>query len=474
MSSYLGRINESFFSMWKTREGISFRKVRLSRLCYMLAYSIELILYSVRNHFMPIDREFCGLPGRFIVLAVYGISSLVIMLLWSRRFKHLVWISVLVMIAGFVPFILLPDSDFRLLYSVTAYAGLGGAVTSARCGYAFALNNAERLLGIVIMYLSCTVVRYIDTSNFNELWWAQVLPMLLVIALSVCLIMFREKDLEVKEESSSADAKSMYWALAYFIMYFAVDGYTFALLDSSNRPAYKFLLAGTLLSATLLIVMLAVLRLNVWHVWNVFFVSTLVMAVLAVLTKQIGSACPHYFVSGLSLTGWPLCIYMLACVQRRFASYALLKKCTIIFVIFSPIAGISDDIVEEYFPSLTPTVTLVISIVLIVTALLLSPLSYRDLFSKKWIVQLSSVDMDLIREKVEKKDKFEDYSLTSRQKEIATMLLAAKTRRQIAGELGVSESTVKNHTSELYKKLGINSRVELFKIFGVSENQNEE
>lgn len=92
------------------------------------------------------------------------------------------------------------------------------------------------------------------------------------------------------------------------------------------------------------------------------------------------------------------------------------------------------------------------------------------LFSVKWITQLSANDMELIREKVDEQDRFGEYALTPRQKEIETMLLAAKTRRQIAGELGVSESTVKNHTSELYKKLGINSRVELFKIFGVDEN----
>ncbi|MBE6835166.1 MAG: helix-turn-helix transcriptional regulator [Ruminococcaceae bacterium] len=81
--------------------------------------------------------------------------------------------------------------------------------------------------------------------------------------------------------------------------------------------------------------------------------------------------------------------------------------------------------------------------------------------------------MTFIIEKVEQTDRFGKYNLTPRQKEIAILLLAAKTRRQIAGELGVSESTVKNHTSELYKKLGINSRIELFRIFGIDEEKSE-
>ena len=41
--------------------------------------------------------------------------------------------------------------------------------------------------------------------------------------------------------------------------------------------------------------------------------------------------------------------------------------------------------------------------------------------------------------------------------------------RQIAGELGLSESTIKMHTAELYRKLNINSRTELFRIFGVMQ-----
>ena len=48
------------------------------------------------------------------------------------------------------------------------------------------------------------------------------------------------------------------------------------------------------------------------------------------------------------------------------------------------------------------------------------------------------------------------------------------TAARLGEVVGVSESTVKNHTSELYKKLGINSRIELFRIFGIDEEKSEQ
>ncbi len=438
----------------------------------MLAYAFELILFSVRGHFMPVGTDICGVSGGTVIVAVHGITSVIVMLLWSKRFKPLIWASVSVMVLGFVPYILMPESDVRLLFAIVAYAGLGGAVTSARCGYAFAANNAERLVGMVIMFFVCAVVRYVDTDTANPVFWAQVLPMLLVIALSICLIMFKEKDLEVRETSDKADASAMYWALAYFMMYFTVDGYMWGILDSDDRPEYKYLLAGLFTAGAVLVLMTVVLKLNVWHIWNFFFAVTVTMALFAVFADKIGSRKPQYFFSGLADIGWPLCIYMLACVQRRFASYKLLKKCTLIFAVASPVLYFSDDFFESFYPELSPIAMLVVVMLFTVLALMLSPFSYKQLFSLKWITQLSANDMELIREKVDEQDKFGEYALTPRQKEITILLLAAKTRRQIAGELGVSESTVKNHTSELYKKLGINSRVELFKIFGVNEDVN--
>ncbi|MEK5331860.1 MULTISPECIES: helix-turn-helix domain-containing protein [unclassified Lysinibacillus] len=48
--------------------------------------------------------------------------------------------------------------------------------------------------------------------------------------------------------------------------------------------------------------------------------------------------------------------------------------------------------------------------------------------------------------------------LTNREREIFALLLAEKTTRDIAGQLGISEKTVRNHISNTIQKLGVTNR----------------
>ena len=50
--------------------------------------------------------------------------------------------------------------------------------------------------------------------------------------------------------------------------------------------------------------------------------------------------------------------------------------------------------------------------------------------------------------------------LTKREKEIFTLLTFNKTTKQIAGELCISEKTVRNHISNVIQKLGVESRIQ--------------
>ena len=62
----------------------------------------------------------------------------------------------------------------------------------------------------------------------------------------------------------------------------------------------------------------------------------------------------------------------------------------------------------------------------------------------------------------------ENRVLTKREREVFLLLVTNKTTREIAGELGISEKTVRNHISNVMQKLGVKGRaaavVELLKL----------
>lgn len=67
------------------------------------------------------------------------------------------------------------------------------------------------------------------------------------------------------------------------------------------------------------------------------------------------------------------------------------------------------------------------------------------------------------KNKFEKKDKIE--ALTKQEQNVLNLILEDKTNKQIATELFVSISTVKTHTNNIYKKLNVQSRTEVKKLF---------
>lgn len=60
----------------------------------------------------------------------------------------------------------------------------------------------------------------------------------------------------------------------------------------------------------------------------------------------------------------------------------------------------------------------------------------------------------------------DDTNLSPREKQVVLLLLQGMTLRQVAPELGLTVSTVSTYSKAIYKKLGINSRAELFILFG--------
>ena len=55
--------------------------------------------------------------------------------------------------------------------------------------------------------------------------------------------------------------------------------------------------------------------------------------------------------------------------------------------------------------------------------------------------------------------------LTPREEAILKLLLSAQPNKSIADELGISEQSVKNRLTRLYRKFGVTSRLQLMRLF---------
>ena len=474
MSKFLHSMGTSLAGMWRGREGLSLKSIRWNRSFYVMAYVFELLFYSYHKTFLYTDTELFGVSPYMLMYIGHLLMSLVIMLLWSARFKRLIHISIAATLFGFLTFMLLPEGILKLLCAVMTMTGLGGCVTSARCGFAFAANNTERMLGVVMALggralLGFTDVIFPDGFFWDNFLFYYIFPVFFLVGLTICLLRFREADLEVKENATPEDSRGLYWAFAIFITFFTIEGYTRFMYNSDYAHATLLFGVGHLVAIALFIFVLFLLKKNIWHIWNLFFGICIVTTALAIFAYNPVLNAPIHLLLGVFDVGWLAALYMLGCAQRRFSSYKLLKQCTLVFVIISPLTTLSDEIVELLFPQAVSAATLVFVLVIIVAFLLTSPYSHKHLFSATWLSDLHKNDMALLQEKVTDVDRFAKYGLTRREKEVATLLLDANTIRMISGKLKISESTAKMHTSNLYKKMKINSRTELFRMFGVSE-----
>ncbi len=73
------------------------------------------------------------------------------------------------------------------------------------------------------------------------------------------------------------------------------------------------------------------------------------------------------------------------------------------------------------------------------------------------------------KEKLSVSEAVEKYHLTKREDTILTLLMEGRDNHQISEELNISVNTLKKHILNIYRKLSINNRVQLFKMIKEKE-----
>jgi len=80
-------------------------------------------------------------------------------------------------------------------------------------------------------------------------------------------------------------------------------------------------------------------------------------------------------------------------------------------------------------------------------------------------VEIARKVIDYFNKKTSKSKHREDELLNSREADVVNQIIEGKSYKMVADELGISLNTVRTHIKAIYKKLKINSNVELAKLY---------
>jgi len=449
------------------REVLAVRNIRRSLLRYFFAFPVAMIIINVQNLFLTDSSRVLGLPATAFTFLAFALGAISFFLCCREQnvaavSRTAAWLT----LAGGLVWALLPAGTTAFFSALVMMAGIGGCVSCGSFSFVFVLNNTERFFGSALMLLSISLVKLVSGLAAASAPLRKIFALALAAILIFCTASSRQEDYAGRSSKPDAVFNPSIWlTLFVFFSYFAIR-ITGFYVSAFAHPADSILRGVlTLVPVLLCVGAQLVFRCSAWTLCNVFFLS----AILSYVMWYTGLPEIAHIFSVLKDVGLLVTFYLVGCVSNKFCDFRMHKRLVLLSVAIVGLLYLGVDLLHPTMPGVPATV----AAVLFAAFLLLSPAFSQYLFFADWSKELRAACMtttlpdsppeSVLNRQVETLDQ---TCLSPREKQVALLLLQGMTLRQVAPELGLTASTVATYSKTIYKKLGINSRAELFLLFG--------
>ncbi|GHV68798.1 hypothetical protein AGMMS49928_09250 [Spirochaetia bacterium] len=227
--------------------------------------------------------------------------------------------------------------------------------------------------------------------------------------------------------------------------------------------------AGEFAAIALVLILHILINRSALYSWLLFIVLSL-LGLGALLYDAPPTILSGSFAYGLGEgLGYIIIFYICGGAIKRSRSLKMFRLyCLMFFIEYFVISGILTKC-NDLFSGQSHILTFGMVFILCCVCFLLTPLLQKKVFDAPWTDGLYLTDMveyAPVLAEAEKVDTEKHLGLSPRETEVFTLLLTEAPAKQIAHTLKISYSGVNFHTKNLYRKLGIQSRTELFAKFG--------
>ncbi len=458
-----GAINQLFHS----KDNINIRNVRLGNLPYMLIFPLAPVFANMQGALFSDSIHLFGLNAMTLMGSAYCAGAGMLFALTNvKNMARVSRLLALTTVITFVPWIVMEESRLSLVLAILFMLGLGGCAACAAFAYTFALNNTERLLGAALISLFFALNQLDSGLSFISGFFNKTYLTLLVAGTFICLCCYKTEDFDAALNRPKATLNPPLKLMLYFFIahYFVEIFYTY-LPGASSTGAMVANGAVGILVVCLAVTLQFLTRSSIWNMCNLFFVAIICTYLLYFMPEGSFLRGMARLTHGFEQMGYIAAYYLLGCVFKKQGDFRLFKLCLVTILPVSMISYLLPGLLASHAPDLLPLVATATSGVVFVGFILMSPAYSKHLFHAEWSEDFHAIDMGEAVRRMKQADPLEGSNLSPREKEVAALLLKGRTAKEIAGKLEISIHTANFHIKNLYRKLKIGSRSELFLYF---------
>ena len=466
---YFFKIAGSIRDLWNAQEILAARNIRRSGIQYFLAFPFSMIFINIQNLILRDEIGILGVSHTTATFSAFAAGAFV-MFAFAKEANIAVIskLSASIAACGFIPWLFLSGSQYAIISDMVFMGGIGGCLSCSSFSFVFMLNNSERFFSMTLVLIVIDVLEqgadfFVDAASSRK-----IIAIMLITVICVCMYRSKKEDfLNIAEGKTKVSDSSIGLVVFLFFSYFAVR------ITGFYAPAFQHPKDSMLwgFAALLLIIgsilVLVVCRRSIWNLCNVFFVSS----ILSYLSWYAGMSHLAYMFSELKEIGLVVVFYLIGCITNKFCDFRMHKRMILVCMTVVGVLYLGTEILK--MTDISQTVAVATAVTLFIIFLLLSPAYSQRLFFTDWSEGLKGGRMidPGDEQNVNGRSYIDDPVLSPREKQVVELMLKGMTARQIAPELGLTPSTVSTYSKTIYKKLGINSRAELFMKFGPIHNK---
>ena len=481
---------------------LNYKKIRRDSVPYIwvwVAYYAWVVVFTVWWTAVPGGDVAFTVDYRRIIHTVNMLSSAVYVLFAKRTgFVRGIRIGGTAAVLSVSLFLVAPSPHLKLLAAALMGTSLGCINISILVPFVFVLNNTEKLCAVVMGHVLCNFIPVLIGIHNITLERIVSLGMLMAALCPVALFPIGEMDRDAEDKLITHT--NMRHAMVLTLAMSTLGAILFlgagkAMLNAytliQDASIFQWYFLGGIFGSVLYALIFALPSGNVHMAISLPF-GCLAVGLLcnAVADRAPGMETAFGILLGVGTSmGMNTVYYVLGIAGKKYNSMRYVRLSILVIGICGGISGalfgnwITAAISAMPFSLVFTLISSVAAILVLVFSSEISQVCFGNLWGGDALLpdvtgladmtELADVigmaditgltDIMKITEQV---DELDGLGFTPREKEVCILLLQGLTVRQISAELGLAFATVNGYYRSLYRKLGINSKAELFMRFG--------